>query len=227
MHICILQHVAFEGPARIADWLISQGHTFTICHLYQAEPLPKVKDFDALIVLGGPMNVSDEALYPWLAAEKRLIRKTLESDRPLLGICLGGQLIAEALGAHIQPCQDAEIGWWPIEKHALCDLAWPPVLKVFHWHAQGFSLPVDAQPLAFSPACEHQGFTWDAGRVIGLQFHLETTQASAQALITHCAPDWQAQGAYIQGPEAILADLQGFSGLASVLDLLLLHWLQA
>src|SRR5690606_28541209 len=117
MRVAILQHVAFEGPAQIGLWLDERGLQARVYQLYAGDALPALDDFDLLLVLGGPMSVHDEAEYPWLAAEKHLLRAALAAGKRALGICLGGQLLAEALGAGVRVAEQAEIGWHLIEQH--------------------------------------------------------------------------------------------------------------
>ncbi|MBW3567150.1 MAG: glutamine amidotransferase [Proteobacteria bacterium] len=132
---------------------------------------------DLLVVLGGPLGANDTEEYPFLATELRLLEKRIEKDRPTLGICLGGQLIARALGAKVAPAMRAEIGWLPLqltvsgEKSPLRNF---DNVKVFHWHGDAFDLPEHAVALASTPDCPHQAFCVGAN-ILGLQFHPEIT----------------------------------------------------
>lgn len=183
-----LQHVPFEGLGSIKPWLEQAGHHITHTALYQQTILPSVDDFDFLIIMGGPMSVNDETAYPWLLAEKKLIQQAIHAGKSVLGICLGAQLIASAMGSRIYPNAQKEIGWFPIQ--AVTNLnpdafIFPAISTVFHWHGETFDLPPQAIHLAKSTACTHQAFQIGQ-RVIGLQFHLETTPDSLQAMLTHC-----------------------------------------
>ena len=120
MRVAILQHAPFEGPGRINQWLDLRAARVRVFNLYADVRLPKPDDFDLLIVLGGPMSVHDEGELPWLKAEKQLIRKSLDAGKRILGICLGGQLLAQAMGAEVRR-SETEIGWWPMEKRPEAD----------------------------------------------------------------------------------------------------------
>lgn len=199
MRIAILQHVAFEGPAQIGQWLDRRGLLARVHHLYAGDALPRPEDFDLLVIMGGPMSVHDEAEYPWLAAEKRLLREALATGKRVLGICLGGQLLAEALGGEVRVAATAEIGWHLIEQHAEARRSplgrmLPQRLMAMHWHGETFSLPAGAIPLYHSAACALQGFVWEE-RAVALQCHLESSPASIEALIAACPEDLERPGA--------------------------------
>lgn len=187
MRVRVFQHVSFEGLGSIADWLARRSASVDFTRFVEAPALPAADSFDLLIVLGGPMGVHDEATLPWLGAEKRFIGAAMRRGLPVLGVCLGAQLIASALGASVHPGTHKEIGWFPVSAHAhgAEAFAFPPVLDAFHWHGDTFALPAGAVQLARSAACEQQAFQFGA-RCIGLQCHLETTPASMAALIEHC-----------------------------------------
>ena len=183
-----LQHVPFEGLGSIESWLGNNGFSITSTRFFDTPVLPHIEDIDLLIVMGGPMSVNDEKEYPWLVTEKAFIRDTIESGKPVLGICLGAQLIAAAMGAEVYPNPEKEIGWFPIERVSADNgetFVFPDETVVFHWHGETFSLPEGAVQLARSTACENQAFQL-GNNVIGLQFHLETTPDSAQAIVQSC-----------------------------------------
>jgi len=200
------QHVPFEGLGCIEPWLTAAGHEVTNTAFYLSSELPVLNEIDLLIVMGGPMSVNDEAEFPWLAAEKQFVRSAINAGKPVLGICLGAQLIANALGARVYKNQVKEIGWFPIEKvgsgKGNC-FSFPPALDVFHWHGETFDLPEGAHHLARSVGCENQAFQVGEN-VIGLQFHLETTPESARQIVANCR-DELVDGQYIQTEEEILS----------------------
>ncbi|MES9971684.1 MAG: gamma-glutamyl-gamma-aminobutyrate hydrolase family protein [Candidatus Thiodiazotropha sp.] len=201
-----LQHVPFEGLGSIESWLQSAGYSITSTKLYDANEFPGIDTFDLLVIMGGPMSVNDTTDYPWLAKEKEFIKRVIESGKPVLGICLGAQLIASALGADIYSNPVKEIGWFPIQavksdSNGL--FQFPEEAEVFHWHGETFDLPSGASRIADSKVCSNQAFQIGAN-LIGLQFHLETTPASAQAIVEHCG-DELIEGEYIQTEAEILA----------------------
>ena len=156
MRVHVLQHVPFEGPGRIAAWLAARSAEVTTTRLFEADAaLPPAGAFDVLIVLGGPMSANDEAALPWLRQEKRLVAAAILSGKAVLGICLGAQLMAAALGARVYPAQHKEIGWFPVQGCAPQDgsFAFPATAEVFHWHGETFDLPDGAVHLARSAAC--------------------------------------------------------------------------
>jgi len=206
MHAHYLQHVPFEGLGSIGPWLESAGWQITMTKFYESTLLPDPNQLDLLIVMGGPMSGNDEEHFPWLRIEKKFIRQAIQSGKAVLGICLGAQLIAGALGETVYPNRRKEIGWFPIEgithqkEFTFC---FPPSLEVFHWHGETFDLPEDAVLLARSEACENQAFQFGKN-VIGLQFHLETTPESAQALVKNCRDEIR-PSKFVQ-PETVILD---------------------
>lgn len=208
MRIQCLTHVPFEGPAGIADWAQARGHDIELAPLHAGAFPPGPATYDWLVVMGGPMGVADEDAFPWLASEKQAIRDAVGAGKTVVGICLGAQLIAEALGGRVYRNAHREIGWLPIEltpeglESPLVGFL-PQSLQVFHWHGDTFDLPPGAIHLARSGACPHQAFLYD-GRVLGLQFHLESTPTSVRDLVTHCAEDLR-PGPFVQSAQRMLS----------------------
>jgi len=198
VNVHVLQHAPFEGLGSIGPWLERRRARMGWTRLYAGDPLPAPGGVDLLIVLGGPMSVNDEGRLPWLAAEKQALRDWIARDGPVLGVCLGAQLIASALGARVSRAATPEIGWFPIEGVPAPDETFrlPRACTVFHWHGETFDLPAGAVRLARSAACENQAFQLGR-RVIALQFHLEMTRGGARALVENCG-DELIPGPYVQ-----------------------------
>ena len=205
MRIHYLQHVDFEDPAEILNWASQKKHDVTCTRLYNNEGLPDIKDFDALVVMGGPMSTNEEELYPWLKDEKKFINESIRHEKIVLGICLGAQLIAEAEGSRIFKNKHKEIGWFPVEiqKHPLLFPDEISALTAFHWHGDTFEIPQGYQHIAESEACKNQGFISNDGRVTALQFHLESSKQSINNLIKNAASDLT-PGDYVQNAEEII-----------------------
>lgn len=200
-----LQHVPFEGLGSIETWLRDAKYEITNTRFYESDELPDIADIDLLVIMGGPMSVKDEQDYPWLVKEKKFIQRLIQTGKPTLGICLGAQLIATSMGGDVVPNSVKEIGWFPIQATQTGNnrfFQFPKEIKVFHWHGETFNLPAEAIQIAKSKGCKNQAFQI-GDNVIGLQFHLETTPSSAQAIVEHCR-DELVEGTYIQLEEKIL-----------------------
>lgn len=200
-------------------WLLGRGDTIRYTRFQEAWQLPDLGEVDLVIAMGGPMSVHDEAELPWLAAEKDFLREAMRRGVRVLGVCLGAQLIANALGARVFRNPQKEIGWYEIAAVPAPAGAFqfPGNALAFHWHGETFDLPDGAMHLARSAACEHQAFQIGS-QVIGLQFHLETTPESAESLLAHCGDELVA-GEFIQSaaelraaPPAAYASINGLMG---------------
>jgi GMP synthase (glutamine-hydrolysing) len=226
MRIHHLQHVEFEGLGSIAPHLLRQGHQLSATHLYDLAPLPSVDSFDALIVMGGPMGVADTDDYPWLEAEMVFIARTIQAGKKVLGICLGAQLIAAALGAKVYRNRCPEIGWWELTATdaAVRSRLLPQSCLPFHWHGDTFDLPDGATLLASSEACTHQAFIFDQ-QTIALQFHLETTADSALALINQCGDEIDGSH-FVQSIGRMLGKPEHFAASNTIMANLLDRWLE-
>ena len=202
-----ITHELFEDLGTIRDWIEKGEHSLSRSRLHLGEDLPQLDSFDFLILMGGSMSVNDEAKFPWLKAEKELIRMSYAQSKLILGICLGAQLIASAMGSKVYPNDNREIGWLPIELTSSAhQLGLFPAsgssLTVFHWHGETFDLPHGAELLASSKACKHQAFSLSAARVIGLQFHLEMTPLDVQRMLDSCDEEL-GQNEFVQSAEQI------------------------
>ncbi|MGF1657175.1 MAG: type 1 glutamine amidotransferase [Verrucomicrobiales bacterium] len=203
----ILQHVDFEGPGGIALWASMRRIPITIHALHRGDPVPNPQPDHGLCIMGGPMNIYDDELYPWLPQERAFLENlaTTHDPLPVLGICLGAQLLAHALGAKIYRNHTQEIGWMPVEwlnswEHTFGDAQ----TQVLHWHGDTFDLPQGAEQLARSAHCEHQAF--QHGKILGLQFHLEAGLAECQAMTFGCGDDLSSPTPTIHPMAQILHD---------------------
>jgi GMP synthase (glutamine-hydrolysing) len=221
--VLVLQHVAVEGPGRVATALDRAGRAVRTMRLDLGEPVPDDPDgITGLVVMGGPMGVGDVAAHPHLAAEVRLLAACVAADVPVLGICLGSQLLAAALGARVRPSGGIELGWLPVQPlPAAADDpllgSLPDPFLALHWHGDVLDLAPGAVPLARSEATAVQAFR--AGRTAyGLLFHLEATPGQVSAMADAFPADLAAAG-------VTAADLvPGPLGVAALADALFDRW---
>ncbi len=188
----IIQHVPFEPAGILPDLAKRHGWTVSVTEQFAGSGLPDVASIDRIIVMGGPMGTADEKDYPFLKAEKSWIRAAIAQNVPVLGICLGAQLLAEALGAEVLPARHKEIGFFPVTltqeaRKSRYFHDFPDRFTPLHWHGQTFTLPPGALHIARSEACEQQAF--EMGPHIGLQFHLEMTADVITGLIKHAGDE--------------------------------------
>ncbi len=220
MRVHWLQHLSFEGLGSMTEYFQRENIPSASTHFYLNQSLPSIASFDWLIIMGGAMSASDDAEYPWLTAEKHFIKEAIDSGKVVIGICLGAQLIAASLGAKVYKNKYREIGWFDMTptkeaKNTILADCFAKKMEAFHWHGDTFDLPDGAIRLASSNACKNQGFIID-NRVIGFQFHLETTLNSAKDMIDNF-PDELNSDKYVQSEEQILSDLPRFDKINKVM----------
>lgn len=219
-----LQHVPFEGLGHIEHWASRHDYRCSATRLYDNERLPEVEPIDLVVIMGGPMNIYQDDIFPWLTAEKLFIEKAIGMGKPIVGICLGAQLIADVLGARIYKGEYAEIGWHKVDltpnaSGADSFRSFPLSFTPFHWHGDTFDLPENSIHLASSAGCRNQAFEYDK-RIVGLQFHLESTRDAVEALITHCGTEI-VPGKYIQNADDIRMMNKGIATANGLMDCLL------
>ncbi len=207
--VLFVQHVRWEAPHRIADVLSRRLPSQTLSPL-AGDELPGPDSVAAAVFMGGPMGVDSAARLPGLAAELRWIEAALSLELPLLGICLGSQLIAHVLGAPVAPAQQLELGWLPVSVNPGTDpdpLLGPlaPVTTALHWHGEEFSLPPGAQPLAASELTSCQAFRF--GNAWGVLFHPEADVALLHTWLAE--PTMRAQASTALGEQASASLLAG------------------
>lgn len=196
--ILFIQNVTLEGPGTLGLFLKQRNIPFEIRDLYGGMNIPeRSEDFGAAVVLGGPMNIYEEDRFPFLTAEKHFLRDCLNTNVPVLGICLGGQLLADVLGGSVRPNGESEIGWMDvalteegIRSRIFAGISSPA--PVFQWHGDTFEIPSGAEHLAWSSKCRHQAFSYK-DRFVGLQFHLEVTAEEAAHWACTYLPDTQGE----------------------------------
>jgi GMP synthase-like glutamine amidotransferase len=202
MNAHYLQHVPFEGLGHIENWLLKNNYKITATKFFENTNLPDVDSIDRLFIMGGPMSINDEDIYPWLRLEKDFVRRYIATGKPVVGFCLGAQMLANVLGARVLPNPCKEIGWYEIRP---CTSALKPFLgeseMVFHWHGETFELPEHAIRLAESEACLNQAFQFK-NSVFGFQFHWEETPETVDNIIAHCQNELTT-GPFIQEVEKI------------------------
>ena len=182
MHVLVLQHIACEPPGVYEDVLRERGAELVRVEIDEGDQIPR-EEFDAIVAMGGPMSVNDEAALPWLTDEKQFVADAVRSGTPYWGVCLCVQLLASSLGARVYPGDEPEVGLLPVEltEEARTDpvfAAAPDALVTLQWHGDTFELPHGAVRLASSPAYPNQAFRF--ANAYGVQFHLEVSTEMAR-----------------------------------------------
>ncbi|KPK12091.1 MAG: glutamine amidotransferase [Acidithiobacillales bacterium SG8_45] len=226
--ILIIRHVAHEGPGYLAEFLKARKIPYRILAIDNGENLPtSIDGFTGLVLMGGPMSVNDD--LPWIPPALALVQQALDRDLPVLGHCLGGQLIARAMGASVHANPVPEYGWLPIEV-ADNSLArqWFPTLThgftAFHWHGETFDLPDGATHVWSSDHCRNQAFV--VGNTLAMQCHVEMTPKLVQDWVDRADDDTLSTSPSVQNRDTILSGLdQKISEMQSTADDVYGQWL--
>jgi len=227
--IWIFRHTAGEGPGYLADFLTRRNLSYRLIKIDQGNPVPtSIEDSAGLVFMGGPMSVNDD--LPWIPPVLNLIRTAVAADRPVLGHCLGGQLLSKALGGVVTPNPIKEIGWLPVEQvEGPAAREWldglEPRFDAFHWHGETFSLPAGACHILKSRDCANQAFV--IGKSLGLQCHVEMTAVMVRDWARTGAEETSQTCATVQNTEQLTEDLeQRVARLQAIADVLYGRWVQ-
>jgi GMP synthase-like glutamine amidotransferase len=208
LRVHYFQHIAGEGFGSCYDYLKAHQAKITATEFFalpvdlplELEALPNIDEVDLLIIMGGTMSVNDEANYPWLKLEKRWLRRYLSAGKPAIGLCLGGQLIANALGASVSRNQHQELGWMDVGRVSHVPENYfqiPEKINIMQWHSETFEIPRGGVRLAQNNVCQNQ--MYQIGRnVLGFQFHPEMTPHALQLLIENEEDSAAFNGEYVQ-----------------------------
>jgi GMP synthase-like glutamine amidotransferase len=215
MRIACVRHVPFEGPGTIAEWAASRGHTMVEVAAPMGE-FPAPGSFEMLAVLGGPMGVYEIGAHPWLVSERSFIADSIEAGALVLGVCLGAQLLADAVGGSVHAGSEREIGWFPVRltpvgRESGLFAGWPDTFVAGHWHGDTFDLTPPLVSAASSEVTPNQAFEACDGRAVGLQFHLEWTPEIVRALIGNCGDELATGGPWVQSASDLLAGAASFA----------------
>jgi GMP synthase-like glutamine amidotransferase len=224
MRIHYIQNYKLSDLGTIHTWAFQKGFTATATKMYEDPIFPSMDEFDLLIILGGVMGAYDEDKYPWLSPEKQFIREAVERDKYVLGICLGAQLIADALGGKAYPHSEKEIGWWPIQltKEAQTSPLFqgiPEHFFAFEYHGDTFDLPQGSVLMATNQACQNQAFLYGK-KVIGLQFHPEFDEPILQEIVSTHGSEILGD-TYVQTPNEFLKQTTNYTDVRRLLFTLL------
>lgn len=225
----IFRHIANEGPGYLAHFLTKHAVPYELIRVDQGDAIPVgIEEVSAIVFMGGPMSVNDD--LPWLTQELSLIRRATQSGLPLLGHCLGGQLISKALGGEVTVNPVKEIGWHPVQRvdnRVTCDwlASLPEQFGVFHWHGETFSIPQGATAILQGEHCANQGFV--LGNTLALQCHIEMTAEMLAEWVEYGQREIAHTSSSVQGAEQMMDNLSAkISDLHKVADTLYTRWLQ-
>lgn len=220
----VIKHVPFEGPGFIEYWAKNNSIEIKTINAWEMA-FPHVDEKSGVLLMGGPMGVNDGLEF--ISRESKWVDTLIKNGNPVLGICLGAQIIAKTMGASVYKGPEKEIGWFPIffdgedSDEDLKNL-FNDEEMVFHWHGEVFDLPKGATRLFFNDISRCQGFYM--GKVAGFQFHMETTAKTASLLIENCGDDLEDKGEFIQSKDEILSKAERFVEINEKMDEFLNWW---
>jgi len=227
--VLIFRHLACEGPGYLADFLDLHNIIYELICVDEGEPVPASLDnISGLVFMGGPMSVNDP--LPWIKAELSLIRNAQYAGMPILGHCLGAQLISKALGGVVKESPVREIGWFKVSQYESCLASFwladlPAEFDVFHMHGEMFSIPEGAALLLKSQFCDYQAFS--KGNTLALQFHVEITEDLIREWVDFYAEDLANPSESVQSKNEIMSyNPEWFNELNKVADEMYTNWLK-
>ena len=205
MKIHIFQHISVKQPGAVLDWITKNKLDYQIHLIKNGDALPTLEETDFLIILGGALHINDEEEHPWLRPDINFVRKIIDLNKPVLGICLGAQIIARALDFKVEKNEYREIGWHNVmlnnnakQNHFFKDI--PHKFIPLHWHSDIIRLPENISSLVYSNATDSQAFTYK--NTISVQFHIEQTEKTLDIMLEK-ANDYLIKDKFVQTADEI------------------------
>lgn len=206
----IIEHEICTTLGTVEEWLLKENYDIHFLKFYKGDTeknlIYQIDEYQMIFILGGTMNVDECHLHPWLKKEKDFIKKIILNDNKIIGLCLGAQLLSDALGGKVQNANEWEVGWQEIE------FMNREKLTVFQWHGQAFIPPADAKTFAKSHSCSHQYVSFKKN-IIGFQFHPEVNEEWIRSSLD--TDNYPRPGPYVQSPEDILKNMHHMNKLKS------------
>ena len=213
MRLHLFEHDPIDmSRTNITKWAEAKGYQITQTYICKNEKMPAIDDVDWLMVMGGSPHAWEEDVHPWLAPEKEFIVRALDNNKPILGICFGAQLLAEALGGSVFRNENEEIGWIEVTlteegRNSFLFQNVPETFLTFHWHSDHFSLPAGCIRLAYSEPTANQAYVCKERPIAAMQFHPEYTRDMVKQFAREWGDEWQ-KGPFVAGKEAVLAQTE-------------------
>ena len=211
MKVLAIQHDAADPPASAGEIVEQLGHTLNVIRIDRGDAIPETVDADMLMSFGGGISLSRDQLPDWVADEQQLMRKYFDAGRRILGVCLGGQMIAAALGEKIRRNEHVELGWHVIRKSDEAEhlFNWlPQSAMVLHWHQDTFAIPAGASHLYESDACRNQSFAI-GDRIFAFQFHIEANERTVR-VFNQVSPLRKREGRFVQDEQQVLGGIETY-----------------